>query len=290
MILNINHRFRKGIRSLILQIPINDDLGTPNFQGIRSLNSPANQRSMFIDNDIRSGLTKMYEYSPLDGFVDVSEGLGSMIKSLASEPSIGLFYVQQHTHNALPNLVNLQNNIVTKTREISLHTEDSEDSITTVRSMADCGFPVVDNMIKDITKSLAIMRQPRKGLIRSGLVSGFGSGRSSSWVRNAWRGDVNDVKEPTCVYGSGKQKTADLKQEVTSGSTEEATNGSANAMLNVEEELPVSSSVLTDYEEDVLVDDLMLTLQNSANSDEFKDCTEAKFEGWLENNDAQHHE
>ncbi|KAD2392706.1 hypothetical protein E3N88_39710 [Mikania micrantha] len=231
----------------------------------------------------------MYEYSPLDGFVDVSEGLGSMIKSLASEPSIGLFYVQQHTHNALPNLVNLQKNIVTKTREISLHTEDSEDSITTVRSMTDCGFPVVDNMIKDITKSLAIMRQPRKGLIRSGLVSGFGSGRSSSWVRTAWRGDVNDVEEPTSVYGSVKQKATDLKQE-TLGSTEEATNGSANAMLNVEEELPVSSSVLTDYEEDVLVDDLMLKFQNSANSDEFKACAEAKFEGWLENNDAQHHE
>ncbi|KAI3695920.1 hypothetical protein L1987_78925 [Smallanthus sonchifolius] len=122
---------------------------------------------MFNDDEVRSALTKLYEYSPVDGFVEISEGLGSMIKSLANEPSVGLFYVQQHAHNAVPNVVNLRNNIVAKSREISLHTEDSEDSIMmVVRSMTDYGLPIVDDMIKDIRKSLAIMssKQPRKEL------------------------------------------------------------------------------------------------------------------------------
>lgn len=196
----------------------------------------------------------MYEYSPLDGFAEISEELGSMIKSLANEPSVGLFYVQEHTHNAVPNLVDLRTKIVSKSRDISLHTEDSEDSITMVRSMTDCGFPIVDDMIKDVTKCLAIMssKHPRKGLISSRSVFGFKTGRMG---QTTWRGSVDDMKKSI---------------------TDE--NGSANAMPNVGEELPVSSRVSTGNQEDEVVVDKLLF-------EEFKAGKEARFEEWLDGND-----
>ncbi|KAK9059807.1 hypothetical protein SSX86_020511 [Deinandra increscens subsp. villosa] len=210
---------------------------------------------MFNDDDeIRSALTKMYEYSPLDGFVEISEGLGNMIKSSAYQPSLGLFYVQQHAHEGIPNLVNLRGSIVVKSREIGLHTEDSQDSIKMVRSMKDCGFPIVDDMISDISKSLAIMssKQKRKGLIGGGLVSGFGTGRMiSSWGRTGPRGNVN--------------------WEDSSKATIETANGYGNAMV-VGEELPVSSCIMIgdEEEEELLVDKLVSDLSRSGKFDESK--------------------
>ncbi|KAF8379864.1 hypothetical protein HHK36_029313 [Tetracentron sinense] len=60
---------------------------------------------------------------------------------------------------------NKQDKVVEKSRETNLHTEDSEDSITMVRSMKECGFPLADEMVKEIKKSLLIMStaQPRRG-------------------------------------------------------------------------------------------------------------------------------
>ncbi|KAL8257754.1 hypothetical protein R6Q59_029795 [Mikania micrantha] len=246
---------------------------------------------MFNDDEVRSALNKMYECSPVDGFLDISEGLGNMIKSLANEPSVGLYYVQQHTNKAVPNLVNLKKNIVAKSREISLHTEDSEDSITMVRSMKECGFPIVDDMIKDITKSLAIMssKQPKKGLISSKPFSGSQTGRTSSWGPNSWRG-INDVEKSTnylsSVFKSAKEKATNLKwapQE----STEEDTNGSANVMQITAEELPTSSHILAgNKEKDPVIDNLISNLTHSENFDEFKADKEARFEEWLTGSDT----
>ncbi|KAL0317351.1 UNVERIFIED_CONTAM: hypothetical protein Sangu_2149400 [Sesamum angustifolium] len=72
----------------------------------------------------------MNDFSTVDGFVEISEDLADMIKFVANEPSVGLFYIQQHTQNAAPNLINLKNNVVEKSHETTLHTEDLEDSIT----------------------------------------------------------------------------------------------------------------------------------------------------------------
>lgn len=239
----------------------------------------------------------MYQCSPVDGFVEISEGLGNMIKSLANEPSVGLFYVQQHTHKAVPNLLNLRNNIVAKSREISLHTEDSEDSISMVRSMKECGFPIVDDMLKDITKSLAIMssKQPKKGLISSKPGSGFQTGRTSSWGPSSWKG-INDVEKSTnylsSVFKSAKQKATNIKwaQQDTSEFTEAAaSNGSVNAMQRVGEELPISSHVsIGNQEKDAVVDDLIKNLSLSENFDEFKADKEARFEEWLGGNGTRY--
>ncbi|KAK4353036.1 hypothetical protein RND71_028554 [Anisodus tanguticus] len=72
---------------------------------------------------------KMHAFSTADGFVEITESLADMIKFIANEPSAGLFYVQQHTRSAVPNLINLTNNIEEKSRQVTLYTADSEDSI-----------------------------------------------------------------------------------------------------------------------------------------------------------------
>lgn len=97
----------------------------------------------------------MQDYSPVDGFVDITECMADLIKYVANEPSTGLFYIQQHTQNAVPNIINLRKRITEKSHEITMYTEDSEDSITMIRSMKECGFPIADEMIRDISNTLA---------------------------------------------------------------------------------------------------------------------------------------
>lgn len=140
-----------------------------------------------ISDDVPFAFNNMHEFSAADGFVEITESLAEMIKYAANEPSVGLFYIQQHTQNAVPNLINLKNNVTEKSRELTLHTEDLEDSITSVGSMKECGFPIADEMIKDITKSLSIMstKQAKSGLIRNHSL-GFRMGRTSSWGPSTW--------------------------------------------------------------------------------------------------------
>ncbi|KAM7526867.1 hypothetical protein LguiA_016769 [Lonicera macranthoides] len=101
----------------------------------------------------------MHGFSTINCFMEIIEKIAEMIKYVANEPSVGLFYVQQHTQNAVPNLINLKNNVEENFRGMTLHTEDLEDSISMVRSMKESGIPIADEMGKDIRKSLAIIAQ-----------------------------------------------------------------------------------------------------------------------------------
>ncbi|KAL7168624.1 hypothetical protein ACSBR2_038960 [Camellia fascicularis] len=110
----------------------------------------------------------MHEFFTVDGFVEVTESLAEMIKYVANEPSVGLFYVQQHNQYAVPNLINLMNNVMEKSRELTLHTEDLEDSITMVRSMKDCGVHLLGvvmqilcgKMVKELGEKLVSYLNP----------------------------------------------------------------------------------------------------------------------------------
>ncbi|CAN8271878.1 unnamed protein product [Cochlearia groenlandica] len=88
-----------------------------------------------------------------------------MIKYIANEPSIGLYYIQQHVRNAAPNVLKLDREVSEKARETALHTQNLDDSISMVKSMKYCGLPVADVMMKEIESSLAIMsrRNLREG-------------------------------------------------------------------------------------------------------------------------------
>ncbi|XP_058090916.1 uncharacterized protein LOC131237241 [Magnolia sinica] len=162
----------------------------------------------------------MHEFSTVDGFMDVNESLGEMIKYIANEPSVGLFYVQQHTQNAVPNLIHIKDRIVENSREITLHTEDLEDSIAMVRSMKDCGITIADEMNKDIKRSLLMMSasQPKKGLIQNPSL-GFQMGRSSSWGAAGFSFNAGRAQQDggssggylSTVLNSAKQRAASLR-------------------------------------------------------------------------------
>ncbi|KAF9676643.1 hypothetical protein SADUNF_Sadunf08G0024300 [Salix dunnii] len=254
----------------------------------------------------------MHGISMIDGFVEITESLAEMIKHVVNEPSVGLFYIQQHTQNAVPNVIRLKNNVVEKSRETNMHTEDLEDSITMVKSMKECGFPVADEMIRDIKTSLAIIsaRQPRRRLINS-PVSGFQMGITSSWGPGTWGRNEDDAEKDgkktssyfSTVFKSAKEKAGNFKWPPLD--SKELTTNQAEKPLsypNPSQLISIPSSSLPDAEIDLLpmssptADEQQLDKEDDqvgVNSpphnlllvtekyDDFKADKEAKLEEWL---------
>lgn len=173
---------------------------------------------MFSDEE-HFAIKKMHVFSTVDGFVEITESLMDMIKFIANEPSAGLFYVQQHTHTAVPNLINLTSKIEGKSREVTLQTADSEDSIVMVRSMKECGFSIANEMMKNLRHSLAVVseKQLRNGSIRRPS-SSFRIGRTISWNPATWgrkTGPEQDVERNddyiSNVFKSAKEKASSFK-------------------------------------------------------------------------------
>nr|BAJ95576.1 predicted protein [Hordeum vulgare subsp. vulgare] len=153
------------------------------------------------------------DLSPADGFLCVKEGVDEMIKHVANEPSLGLYFVQQHAQASMPILLDVKGKVTEKTREITLHTEDIEDSICAVRSMAEFGLPIADDMIKDINKSLKIMSktQPKRGLIQN-PIWGFQSDKSSEpWNDLDTTNGGSSKNYLSSMLNTAKQKASSLR-------------------------------------------------------------------------------
>lgn len=151
--------------------------------------------------------------SPADGFLRVKDGVDGMIKYVANEPSVGLYFVQQHARASMPLLLDVKGKLVEKTREVTLHTEDMEDSICAVRSMADFGLPLADDMIKDINRSLQIMSktQPKRGLIQNPSW-GFQSRKSSgTWDELGSTNGSSSRNYLSSMFNTAKQKASGLR-------------------------------------------------------------------------------
>ncbi|KAK6933421.1 BLOC-1-related complex subunit 8 [Dillenia turbinata] len=260
----------------------------------------------------------MHDFSTVDGFVEITESLAEMIKYVANEPSVGLFYVQQHTQNAVPNLVSLKKSVAEKSRETVLHTEDSEDSITMVRSMKECGFPIADVMIKDIKASLAVMstKQPQQGLIHSSS-SSFLKSKTSSWGPTSWGRNATHIQQENFqtdsyfknVLRSARQKASNMKwpqldpiellqakgdklQVDPSSNLSVTAIGVVSAHPDIEaDELRLTSQMTDEVPEEDAVGgerpldgDVPTRSLSSAseNYDDFRATREAKLEEWLE--------
>ena len=248
----------------------------------------------------------MHEFSTVDGFVELSECLAEMIKYVANEPSVGLFFVQHHAQNAVPKVIEVKENIFEKSHETTLHTEDMEDSITMVRSMKECGFPLADEMIGEIKKSLVTMttKQPKRGLIHRSASSSQ-TERASLWGDTASHAQEGNEKRSnyfSSVLNSAKQKASSLrwpkldarvsmdskgeKPQVYSNLPSSVTSASTSSSLQGTEtdELPVSSQVEDESQhEHTDVSDVSIKLLSvSENYDDFKANKEAKLEEWLE--------
>ncbi|KAK7277272.1 hypothetical protein RIF29_18423 [Crotalaria pallida] len=247
----------------------------------------------------------MHGFSTVDGFVEISDCLAEMIKYVANEPSVGLFYIQQHTQYAVPNVIKLKNNVIEKSHETTLHTEDLEDSVTMVKSMKECGFPIADEMIGDIKKSLATMttKQPKRGLINRSS-SNFQTQRASFWGNSSVYAQEGSGKKGNYfsnVFKFSKQKDSNLKspQLDSTGSLDSVTekpqlyhnlplsvaSASTTSLKDIEtNELPPSSQVEDESQsEQSHISDLgnnLLTV--SEKYEDFKANKEAKLEEWLE--------
>lgn len=259
---------------------------------------------------------KMHGFSPVDGFLEISEGLADMIKYVANEPSVGLFYIQQHTQNAVPNIITLKNSIELKSHEMNLHTEDSEDSITMMRSMKQLGPHIADDMIHDIKKSLAIMsaKQPKKGLIQTQM-SGFSFGRTSSplgptdqtlTARDREEEDATDSYFFSTVLKSAKKKAGSFKwpqidvkdtmwtigEKPVSGSATElfsvaGTSSSSTVLEHDSDELPLSSRVTEEESKEGQHGEEEGINVLSEEYESFRANREAKLLEWLEGNGKQ---
>uniref|UniRef100_A0ACD6A217 Uncharacterized protein n=1 Tax=Avena sativa TaxID=4498 RepID=A0ACD6A217_AVESA len=153
------------------------------------------------------------DLSPADGFLCVKEGVDEMIKHVANEPSIGLYFVQQHANASMPILLDVKGKVAEKTREVTLHTEDIEDSICAVRSMAEFGLPIADDMIKDINKSLKIMSktQPKRGLIQN-PIWGFQSDKSLEAYDDLGATNGGSSRNYlSSMFNTAKQKASSLR-------------------------------------------------------------------------------
>ncbi|KAM7253406.1 hypothetical protein ACFE04_026024 [Oxalis oulophora] len=216
----------------------------------------------------------MHGFSTVDGFVEINECLAEMIKYLANEPSLGLYYVQQHTQNAVPNVISLRDNLKDKSHQTNLHTQDFEDSITMLSSMKECGFPIVDEIIQDIKKSLTLINNPS---------SSFHIKRTSSWGPSTWvrtsgldqQDTGNAVNLFSNVYKSAKETASNLKWPAISATS--VTTGSAADNTLEEKEVAVETN---------LPDKTIALVSDTYET--FKADREAKLQEWLEGSGNNH--
>jgi len=234
----------------------------------------------------------MHGFSTVDGFVEISECLAEMIKYVANEPSAGLFFIQQHTQNAVPNVIKLKNNVVKKSHETTLHTEDLEDSVAMVKSMKEYGFPIVDEMIGDIKKTLATMtsKQQKGGILRRSA-SNFQTERTSSWSNSAVNLQEGSEKRGnyfSSVFQFSKQKEESLKSsqleksELYPNVPLPVTNAGNCTSLKADE-LPLPSQIEDESqsEQSDTIDIGNKLLSVTEKYDDFKASKEAKLEEWL---------
>ncbi|KAG1360792.1 hypothetical protein COCNU_09G002550 [Cocos nucifera] len=261
----------------------------------------------------------MHGFSTVDGFLNVKEGVDEMIKYLANEPSVGLFFVQQHAQTSMPYVLNVKDKVVEEIHEVTLQTEDIEDSICAVRSMTEYGLPIANEMIKDINKSLHIMStsKPKRGLIQNPSW-GFQAGRTSSSTQDTFNYDISSGQQSggssrgylSAVFNSAKQKAAGFRwgqpgavpkdpqsEQLVPSSTRpprSAVNiGALSRLPEAEgEELPLSSH-LSDHqldEADTVGESLYGHDVSSMMEiyDKFKSEREAKLEEWLQQHEDRH--
>ncbi|KAH1139278.1 hypothetical protein GLYMA_10G207600v4 [Glycine max] len=258
-----------------------------------------------IASYLRCHCNRMHEFSIVDGFVEISECMAEMTKYVANEPSVGLFFIQQHAQNAVPNIIKVKKNVVEKSHETTLHTEDLEDSVTMVQSMKECGFPIADKMIREIKKSLITMetKQPKRGLIHP--ASSSHSERASFLGNAAFYAQEGNEKRSNYfsnVLKSAKEKAGSFKwrQLDTRGSIDSTdekppmypnlpllvTSASITSSFRAAEtdELPVSSQVEDESQhKQTDVSDISINLLSvSERFDDFKANKEAKLAEWLD--------
>ncbi|EOA28405.1 hypothetical protein CARUB_v10024611mg, partial [Capsella rubella] len=136
-------------------------------------------------------------------------------------------------------------NILEKSRETGLHTQDLEDSIAMVKSIKECGSPIAGDMIGYIKNSLSII------ITTTTCGSDFSQDNSES----------NNLF--TSVFKTAKEKACNMKWP----------------QLNFKEQKDVESNELKDKEEEV--SEKGEHIVETAKFEEFKAGKEASLKAWF---------
>ncbi|PKU69669.1 uncharacterized protein LOC110094125 [Dendrobium catenatum] len=253
----------------------------------------------------------MLGLSTADGFMSVKGGVDDMIKYLANEPSMGLYFVQQHAQSSMPYLLDVKDKVMEKIHEVTLQTEDVEDSIDVVQSMTEIGYPLVEEMIKDIKTSLLIISkcQPKRGLIQMPTWGRQTESRNSNVAvavgcsdKFGHQDDEGSHSYLSAVLSSAKQRAVGFRrppiyqsskfdQPVQPSSQSPLESDASTQSYADAEELPVSVSL--EIHERPLnpsgshgSQDSSEVLYPSEDYSKFKYEKEAKFEAWLQESDG----
>ncbi|MCO5611088.1 hypothetical protein L7F22_065338 [Adiantum nelumboides] len=81
---------------------------------------------------------------------EVGQALVKAMKIVVSEPSVGLYFEQQHVHKVVPSFLNVKHQITEATTSADLATTNVKDSLSCIKSMKDCGPLVIEQMIKSL--------------------------------------------------------------------------------------------------------------------------------------------
>ncbi|CAM6016751.1 unnamed protein product [Sphagnum balticum] len=103
--------------------------------------------------------------SSVDALQGVHDSVSELVQQVANEPSVGLYFVQQHVHKAVPGLLSIKNKLAEDTQEALLYTEDAKDALTAIKTMKECGPPAVNSMISMLTASISLLpslRHPKR--------------------------------------------------------------------------------------------------------------------------------
>eukprot|EP00252_Welwitschia_mirabilis_P012609 TRINITY_DN2783_c0_g1_i1.p1 TRINITY_DN2783_c0_g1~~TRINITY_DN2783_c0_g1_i1.p1 ORF type:complete len:341 (+),score=81.36 TRINITY_DN2783_c0_g1_i1:95-1117(+) len=151
-----------------------------------------------------------YRLSVEEGFAEVHKDITEMIEQLANEPSVGLFYIQQHVHNAVPNLHKIKTQVADTTRDVVICTEDMKDATNTIKLMQECGPLIIEQMLKKLTSSITLISrrqqhnlQQRKGKVQNQFLFPTKDSRVLTTIGSAfqraskvaWRSHVSEAKQ-----------------------------------------------------------------------------------------------
>jgi len=110
-----------------------------------------------LNHDPIDNLSLFWKYSSMRNCNSVHGSLTEMIKLAANEPSVGLFFVQQHVQKSAPRLLSIKNKVEDTSQEAFVCTEDMKDALNSVKSMKECGSSIIERTIKNLNSSISAM-------------------------------------------------------------------------------------------------------------------------------------
>lgn len=174
----------------------------------------------------------MPDLSITEGFMEVHDSLTEMIKLAANEPSVGLFFVQQHAHKSVPRLLSIKNKVEDTSQEAFVCTEDMIDALNSVKSMKECGSSIIERTIKNLNSSISAMSALHQLRGNGGIpdqlkLSGKASSIRAVWdstlqkaSNSRWRSRASDVCQITHRNKESNSATcenSDKSKQFTSG-------------------------------------------------------------------------